>query len=213
MTARMLAIQNWIERGRTICPFGTMSHRAEKSRYVQLLHKGQERLVWLALRAFIQQEEQVLVFLLPPPDPLTWEAAGRAVHVVFEEIAIAMARINHPDMAVRRVRQEMLLRLAQVRLGQGVQLHQLAGGVPNMERGMLFTIGLGPQYSSNHVRLAPHTMVACTWQGDVEKARADHPAVLRQIQAEMKRRTGGLYDVDTLWLPEEVEFTPTMEAQ
>ena len=51
-----------------------------------------------------------------------------------------------------------------------------------------------------HPRYAPHTLVQCTWQGDVMRATEEHPAQARRIDERLIASVGGIYDADEPWL-------------
>lgn len=210
MNARQ-SVQTWIAEGRTICPFATLAQRERQIRYVQLVPARRTALIWRELRAFVEKREQAVVFLLTPPDPPTWDAGQRAVCAIFEEIVVAVSRLGNPHLSIEALRKNAardrawaearnLRRLPRCPSDDYLPVHE--------QRGFLFAIGMGPQYPAEHPRYAPHTLVQCTWQGDITRAMCEYPALQRRIDERMLASVGGVYDADELWLPVVPEVAP-----
>jgi hypothetical protein len=203
------AVQGWIARGRTVCPFGTLAHREGQVRYVRLGAERREAQIWREARAFIERKEKALVLLLQPPDPPTWAAGRAAAWTIWRELSLAVNRINYPQHSLETLRREIERDIARAsRTGARPLIGQRPGGLFAPGR-LLFTVGMGPQYPREHPRWAPHTLVQATWMGDVDRARREAPEVHRGIQERMAAYAGGLYDADELW----VDIMPAVTGQ
>lgn len=207
---RLDEIREWVSRGRSVCPFATLAHRAEAVRYVQLRHERLQAQIWREARAFVSLREKALVLALPPPDPPTWEAARDVVWATWNELAIGVARLNYPGHSIEELRRS-LSDDTDYAAKHGVRqmIPLLWGGVPHVLRGLLFVAGMGPQYPREHPRWAPHTLLSSTWMDDVDRARSEEPALHRRVQERMVAYAGGLYDADELW----VAVTPKVTGQ
>jgi hypothetical protein len=185
----MIIIDDFIEKGGSVCPFARGSARLYVT--VGRVPADKRKKTMEAVQRFAPGQNQALLVVGPDlPNFATTKAWAREV---FLELMIVMGLVgNVPEKDVVRYVRTQIRPLLENELDP-------RRPVLGFRDKPLYAICMAPCYPKTHPRHAPKPVIVVTWGQDVAGVH-DQPAT-EKIREVMRREHGHVYDADDLMLP------------
>lgn len=185
----MMVIDDFIEKGGSVCPFARASARLFVT--VGRVPSDKRKKIREAGQRFAPGQNQALLVVGPQlPNFLATRTWAREVFLELQTCFGLLDGFAEKDV-LRLVRTEIRPLLEAEKDPRRPMLG--FRGLP------LYAICMAPCYPKTHPRYAPMPVIVVTWGEDVAKVH-DQPAT-EKIRETMRREHGSVYDADDLMLP------------